>query len=66
MATLATTNSSDRDIGERRFEQIIGSGPALETVLEQVQRVAPTYSTVLIEKAKPALVRNSLRGRFTT
>ncbi len=49
MATLATTNSSDRDIGERRFEQIIGSSPALETVLEQVQRVAPTYSTVLIE-----------------
>ena len=49
MATMATTNSGDRDSGERRFEQIIGSSPALETVLEQVQRVAPTYSTVLIE-----------------
>ena len=49
MATMATTNSGDRDGGERRFEQIIGSSPALETVLEQVQRVAPTYSTVLIE-----------------
>jgi formate hydrogenlyase transcriptional activator len=33
----------------RRFEQIIGKSPALETVLEQVERVAPTDSTVLIE-----------------
>jgi len=32
-----------------RFEQIIGKSPALETVLEQVKRVAPTDSTVLIE-----------------
>ena len=49
MGSMATMNSGDRDIGERRFEQIIGSSPALETVLEQVQRVAPTYSTVFIE-----------------
>lgn len=34
---------------ERRFEQVIGSSPALEAVLEQVERVAPTGSTVLIE-----------------
>src|SRR5467141_3087270 len=34
---------------ERRFEQIIGEGPALEAVLEQVGRVAPTGSTVLIQ-----------------
>jgi len=34
---------------ERRFEQIIGEGPALEAVLEQVGRVAPTDSTVLIQ-----------------
>src|SRR5450755_3127331 len=34
---------------DRRFEQIIGSSPALETVLEQVERVAPTGSTVLIQ-----------------
>jgi formate hydrogenlyase transcriptional activator len=33
----------------RRFEQIIGESPALEAVLEQVERVAPTGSTVLIE-----------------
>ena len=34
---------------ERRFEQIIGNSPALEAVLEQVERVAPTGSTVLIQ-----------------
>src|SRR6267154_2166297 len=34
---------------ERRFEQIIGGSPALETVLDQVERVAPTDSTVLIQ-----------------
>jgi formate hydrogenlyase transcriptional activator len=39
---------SDRDLKERRFEQIIGSSPALESVLAQVERVAPTDSTVLI------------------
>jgi formate hydrogenlyase transcriptional activator len=33
----------------RRFEQIIGKSSALEAVLEQVERVAPTGSTVLIE-----------------
>src|SRR6202161_4329920 len=34
---------------ERRFEQVIGNSPALEAVLEQVERVAPTGSTVLIQ-----------------
>jgi formate hydrogenlyase transcriptional activator len=34
---------------ERRFEQIIGNSPALEEVLEQVERVATTDSTVLIQ-----------------
>jgi len=34
---------------ERRFEQVIGSSAALEAVLEQVERVAPTGSTVLIQ-----------------
>jgi formate hydrogenlyase transcriptional activator len=33
----------------RRFEQIIGKSPALETVLDQVERAAPTDCTVLIE-----------------
>jgi formate hydrogenlyase transcriptional activator len=34
---------------QRRFEQVIGKSPALESVLEQVERVAPTDSTVLIQ-----------------
>jgi len=34
---------------DRRFEQIIGNSPALEMVLEQVERVASTDSTVLIQ-----------------
>jgi formate hydrogenlyase transcriptional activator len=34
---------------ERRFGQVIGNSPALAAVLKQVERVAPTDSTVLIE-----------------
>jgi formate hydrogenlyase transcriptional activator len=34
---------------EPRFERIIGTSHALESVLEQVERVAPTDSTVLIQ-----------------
>ncbi|HXG12629.1 MAG TPA: sigma 54-interacting transcriptional regulator [Gemmataceae bacterium] len=33
---------------ERRFDEIIGEGPALRAVLRQVELVAPTDSTVLI------------------
>ena len=39
---------TDRQSEERRFEQIVGSSAALESVLEQVERVAPTDSTVLV------------------
>lgn len=39
----------DEDHRARRFEQIIGKSPALKAVLEQVERVAPTNSTVLIQ-----------------
>ena len=42
-------NSRDRDITPRGFEEIIGNSQELEGVLEQVQYVAPTDSTVLIE-----------------
>jgi formate hydrogenlyase transcriptional activator len=38
----------DQDGRKRRFEQIIGKSPALKSVLEHVERVAPTDSTVLI------------------
>jgi formate hydrogenlyase transcriptional activator len=39
----------DQELHERKFEQVIGNSPALESVLEQVERVAPTDSTVLIQ-----------------
>lgn len=48
MEALQQIGYSDRGLTERRFEQIIGSSPALESVLAQVERVAPTDSTVLI------------------
>jgi len=41
--------SGDQVSYERRFEQVIGNSSALESVLEQVERVAPTDSTVLIQ-----------------
>jgi len=37
------------DQAERAFERIIGNSAALESVLDQVEQVAPTDSTVLIE-----------------
>ena len=48
MAT-ARANIGEQEFSERRFEQIIGRSRALEEVLEKVERVAPTGSTVLIE-----------------
>jgi formate hydrogenlyase transcriptional activator len=41
--------SDNRDRSQRKFEQLVGNSPALESVLEQVERVAPTGSTVLIQ-----------------
>jgi formate hydrogenlyase transcriptional activator len=40
--------SSDQVSCGRKFEQVIGNSPALESVLEQIEMVAPTDSTVLI------------------
>lgn len=40
---------AERSRAERAFERIIGHSTALESVLEQVERVAPTDSTVLIQ-----------------
>src|ERR1700761_5999825 len=39
----------EQDRNPRKFEQLIGNSPALEAVLEQVERVGPTDSTVLIQ-----------------
>jgi formate hydrogenlyase transcriptional activator len=45
----ATIMDPVTDHVERTFERIIGSSAALESVLDQVEQVAPTNSTVLIE-----------------
>jgi len=49
VGAVLTIGSVDQDGNPRRFEQIIGNSPALESVLEQVEQVAPTDSTVLIQ-----------------
>ena len=49
MGTFERLEPGDRDRNQRRFEQIIGNSPALEAVFEEVERVAPTDSTVLIQ-----------------
>jgi formate hydrogenlyase transcriptional activator len=49
VADYATLAYPTRDPAERRFERIIGNSAALESVFDQVERVAPTDSTVLIE-----------------
>jgi formate hydrogenlyase transcriptional activator len=49
MGTFERFGPGDRDRSQRRFEQIIGSSSALESVFGEVERVAPTDSTVLIQ-----------------
>src|SRR5713101_2474834 len=49
VAAFERFGSGDPDRNPRRFEQVIGDSPALEAVLEQVERVAPTDSTVLVQ-----------------
>ena len=49
MAAIQISRTVNEGSYGRRFEQVIGSSPALEGVLEQVERVAPTDSTVLIQ-----------------
>src|ERR1700740_623713 len=39
---------SEQCCAENRFAEIIGDSPALESVLAEVERVAPTDSTVLV------------------
>jgi len=46
---MAAPTLIDLENRGRSFEQIIGRSPALKTVLEQVERVACTDSTVLIQ-----------------
>jgi formate hydrogenlyase transcriptional activator len=49
VADHATLMYPAAEHAERRFDRIIGSSAALECVLDQVEQVAPTDSTVLIE-----------------
>jgi transcriptional regulator with GAF, ATPase, and Fis domain len=49
MPECATVTYLEGDRPDRRFERIIGKSAALESVLEQVEQVASTDSTVLIE-----------------
>jgi formate hydrogenlyase transcriptional activator len=45
---LENVRSGEQGERERQFDQIVGSSPALESVLAEVERVAPTDSTVLV------------------
>jgi len=62
--------SGDQDDRDRQFDQIVGSSPALESVLAEVQRVAPTDSTVLVlgetgtGKELMARAIHNLSGRY--
>ena len=48
MASFKRIRPEDRSDRDRQFDQIIGQSAALEAVLEKVELVAPTTSTVLI------------------
>lgn len=48
MESVSNSRSNGQGSVERRFEQIIGNSPALESAFADVQQVAPTDSTVLV------------------
>ena len=48
MGSFQKLRRDEQDERDRQFAQIVGSSPALESVLAEVERVAPTDSTVLI------------------
>ena len=48
MGAFETLRSDERDDRDRQFDHIVGNSPALEAALAEVQRVAPTDSTVLV------------------
>ena len=49
MGAVARFESAGQHHNQRRFEQLIGNSPALESVLGHVERVAPTDATVLLQ-----------------
>jgi formate hydrogenlyase transcriptional activator len=48
VGAIERLQSGEQDEKERQFDHIVGSSPALESVLTEVERVAPTDSTVLV------------------
>jgi formate hydrogenlyase transcriptional activator len=48
VGTVERLRSDERDDRDRQFDHIVGNSPALESTLAEVQRVAPTDSTVLV------------------
>jgi len=48
VGAFETLRSDERDDRDRQFDHIVGNSPALEAALAEVQRVAPTDSTVLV------------------
>src|SRR5580700_3948643 len=48
MENVNTASPIDQDCAEDKFEEIIGNDTGLKFVLAEVQRVAPTDSTVLV------------------
>jgi formate hydrogenlyase transcriptional activator len=48
MENVNRAASSEQGCAENRFEEIIGNSLPLESVLAEVERVAPTDSTVLV------------------
>jgi len=46
---LESVGSGGQNRNQRKFEQLIGKSGTLDVVLDQVERVAPTDSTVLIQ-----------------
>ena len=66
--SMAVPLLADQDRRGRRFDEIVGNSPALWTVLEQVERVAPTDSTLLIQgetgTGKELIASDSLQCPF--
>ncbi len=48
MGSFEKLRCDGRDARARQFDHIVGNSPALESALAEVQRVAPTDSTVLV------------------
>jgi formate hydrogenlyase transcriptional activator len=48
VGTFQRVRPEEQDDRDRQFDHIVGNSPALESVLAEVKRVAPTDSTVLV------------------